>query len=329
MTYTHLTQQERYRIEAAIEHNQTFRQMSVAMGRSSSSLSREVARNGTRTGYCAAAAQTRADARMVGNTRARTIASNTWDHVRHYLQCDLSPQQACERLKAECAQTISHERIYQYIYADKAKAGTVHLRLRCQKVRRKRYASGRERRGVLKNRVGIEQRPAVVQQRTRIGDIEGDTMIGKDGQGVLLTLVDRKSRYTFARCLPSKHAQPVAQAVIDLLRQHKAHCHTLTFDNGKEFADHAFMAHCLEVDVYFAQPYCSWQRGTNENTNGLLRQYFPKSTDFRKVTQSQVDQALYRLNHRPRKCLGYKTPHEAFFDLELRPLKLPSDALRA
>ncbi len=146
---------------------------------------------------------------------------------------------------------------------------------------------------------------------------------------MLVTLVDRKSRYTFAKRLDSKHAQPVAQAVIDLLRPHKACCHTLMVDNGKEFADHAFMAQRLQVDVYFAQPYCSWQRGINENTNGLLRQYFPKSTNFRKVTQGQVDDALYKLNHRPRKCLGYKTPHEVFFGLKITPLKLPSDALRA
>ena len=231
------------------------------------------------------------------------------------------------RLKLEKRLSISAECIYQHAYADKAQGGDLVRYLRCQKERRKRYASGRERRGVLKNRVGIEQRPAVVDSKKRIGDWEGDTVIGGGRKGVLVTLVERKSRYTLAYPLASKHSAGVTQAIVDLLRPHRQACKTLTFDNGKEFAEHEFIARSLSAKVYFAHPYCSWERGLNENTNGLLRQFFPKGCSLLKVTQAQVDEAVYLLNHRPRKCLGYRTPHEVFCGLEITPIKLPSDAL--
>ena len=244
-----------------------------------------------------------------------------------YLRLHLSPEQVTGRLKLEQAISISPESIYQRIYQDKARGGDLAGYLRCQKSRRKRYASGRERRGVLRNRTSIEQRPAVVDQRSRIGDWEGDTVIGKGHQGVLVTLVERKSRYTLAGQLDSRHSARVTQAVIDLLRPHKSQCKTLTFDNGKEFAEHAFMAQCLQAKVYFAHPYCSWERGLNENHNGLLRQYFPKKTNFLKVSQLEVAEALYLLNHRPRKALGYRTPHEVFYSLKMQPITLSSVAL--
>jgi IS30 family transposase len=230
-------------------------------------------------------------------------------------------------LKLEKAITISHECIYKHIYRDKDQGGKLVKYLRCQKVRRKRYASGQERRGTLKNRVSIEQRPAVVDKRSRIGDWEGDTVIGKAHKGVLVTLVERKSRYTLACHLKSRHSALVSEAVIELLRPHKRYCKTLTFDNGKEFADHEFMARCLGAKVYFAHPYCSWERGLNENHNGLLRQFFPKKSSLLKVTQDEVNDAVYNLNHRPRKCLGYRTPHEVFYGFNIQPIKLPSDAL--
>jgi transposase, IS30 family len=137
---------------------------------------------------------------------------------------------------------------------------------------------------------------------------------------VLVTLVERMSRFTLACCLPNREAEPVSAVIIEMLRAHKASCLTITFDNGKEFADHAFMALCLEADVYFARPYHSWERGTNENTNGLLRQFFPKKMSFANLSQIDVDDAVYRLNHRPRKCLQYRTPNEVFYNLKQRSL---------
>lgn len=274
-----------------------------------------------------ALAHKQARSRQCERRNARHFSTEQWRHVDAYLRLHLSPQQCSGRLKLEKATSISPECIYQHAYQDKARGGDLVSYLRCQKVRRKRYASGQERRGVLKNRIGIEQRPVVVNKRSRIGDWEGDTVIGKGHQGVLVTLVERKSRYTLACQLDSRHSTKVTPAIIALLRPHKAQCKTLTFDNGKEFAEHEFIAQCLKARVYFAHPYCSWERGLNENHNGLLRQFFPKQTNLLKVSQEEVNDAVYRLNHRPRKCLGYRTPHEVFYRLKMTPLKLPTDAL--
>lgn len=327
MTYQHLTQEERYQIHVLKRQGIKLGRIAAELCRHRTTISRELKRNASANGYKPAAAHKQARARQCTRRNARQFSPHDWDHVKAYLRLHLSPQQCSGRLKLEGALSISTECIYQYVYKDRKTGGNLLAYLRCQKVRRKRYASGQERRGVLKNRVGIEHRPAVVDKRRRIGDWEGDTVIGKGHHGVLVTLAERKSRYTLARVLPSRHSAVVSQAVIELLRAHKAQCKTLTFDNGKEFAEHEFIAKALQVDVYFAHPYCSWERGLNENHNGLLRQFFPKGRSLLKVDQMEVDEAIYRLNHRPRKCLGYRTPHEVFYGLEMRPIKLPSDAL--
>ena len=146
-----------------------------------------------------------------------------------------------------------------------------------QKPRRKRYASGQERRGMIKNRVSIDDRPKIVDQKTRIGDWEGDTVIGKNHRGGLVTLAERKSRYVLAGHIRSKHADGVTAVTTRLLTPYKDRCHTITFDNGKEFAEHERIAAELQTSIYFAHPYHSWERGLNENSNGLLRQYFPRA----------------------------------------------------
>ena len=327
MTYKHLTQEERYQIHALKRQNISLARISAELQRDRSTISRELKRNVGPSGYKPAAAHAKARLRQCERRNARHFSAEQWRHVHAYLRMHLSPEQCSGRLKLEKAMAISAECIYQHAYQDKAQGGDLVSYLRCQKVRRKRYGSGQERRGVLKNRIGIEQRPAVVDLRSRIGDWEGDTVIGKAHQGVLVTLVERKSRYTLACQLDSRHSTKVTQAVIELLRPHKAQCKTLTFDNGKEFAEHGFIAQCLKARVYFAHPYCSWERGLNENHNGLLRQFFPKQSNLLKVSQDQVNDAVYRLNHRPRKCLGYRTPHEVFYRLKMTPLKLPTDAL--
>jgi IS30 family transposase len=327
MTYTHLTQEERYQIHQLRRQGIGLSDIGAELGRSPSTISRELRRNATECGYKPGLAQRKATERQSRRRNARQFDGAQWQLVQLYLRRYLSPQQVSRRLALERRLCISTESIYQYAYADKARGGELVRFLRCQKLRRKRYASGRERRGVLKNRVGIEQRPAVVDARTRIGDWEGDTVIGQGHKGAVVTLVERKSRYTLAYPLSSKHSAGVTQAIVDLLRPHRGACKTLTFDNGKEFAEHAFIGRCLQAKVYFARPYCSWQRGTNENTNGLLRQFFPKHSSLLKVSPDQVDDAVYWLNHRPRKCLGYRTPHEVFYNLPVRPLTLHRVAL--
>jgi len=327
MTYTHLTQDERYQIHVLKRQNISLGRIAAELQRSRSTISRELKRNIGPAGYKPVEAHKKARTRQTQRRNAAQFTCSEWAHVDTYLRLHLSPQQCSGRLKLEKAITISHECIYKHIYRDKAQGGQLVSYLRCQKVRRKRYASGQERRGTLKNRVSIEQRPAVVDERRRIGDWEGDTIIGKGHKGVLVTLVERKSRYTLACQLNSRHSALVSQAVIELLRPHKHCCKTITFDNGKEFADHEFMARCLVAKVYFAHPYCSWERGLNENHNGLLRQFFPKKSNLLKVTADQVNDAVYSLNHRPRKCLGYLTPHEVFYGFNMQPIKLPTDAL--
>lgn len=327
MTYTHLTQDERYQIHALKRQGIDLARIAAELQRNRSTISRELKRNAGTAGYKPAQAHACARTRQCDRRNARQFSTQEWAHVHTYLRLHLSPQQCSGRLRLEQAITISHECIYKHAYQNKTEGGDLVSYLRCQKIRRKRYASGQERRGTLKNRISIEQRPAVVDKRSRIGDWEGDTVIGKGHQGVLVTLVERKSRYTLAARLNSRHSAGVTHAIIELLRPHKTQCKTLTFDNGKEFAEHEFIAQCLQAKVYFAHPYCSWERGLNENHNGLLRQFFPKKTNLLKVTQHQVNDAVYCLNHRPRKCLGYRTPHEVFYGLEMRPLKLPSDAL--
>jgi IS30 family transposase len=207
---------------------------------------------------------------------------------------------------------ISHEWIYQYIYADKHSGGDLYRYLRCQKVRRKRYGSY-DRRGCIPNQVSIDDRPAIVDSKRRIGDWEGDTVIGKGHRGALVTLVERKSLYTVIRSVLHKTAEAVRDAVVDGLTPYIDWVHTITYDNGREFAGHEGMASDLETRIYFAHPYASWERGLNENTNGLIRQYFPKDRDLTTVTKHEIEKAMDKLNHRPRKSLGYRTPYEVFF----------------
>ena len=320
LNYTHLTQDERYQIQALHYAGHSIAEIARQLNRSRSTIWRELKRNSSTSMYEASASQKLAGARQLLCRNALTIAPGKWLNVEAYLRLYLSPQQVAGRLALEGVLRISPETIYQYVYRDKAQGGDLASYLRCQKARRKRYGSGRQRRGVLKNRVGIEQRPCVVDSRQRLGDWEGDTVIGRGHSGVLVTLVERRSRFTLACCLPNREAEPVSAAIIEMLRAHKAHCRTITFDNGKEFADHAFIGSCLAADVYFARPYHSWERGTNENTNGLLRQFFPKTMSFANLVQIDVDDAAYRLNHRPRKCLQYRTPHEVFYNLQRQTL---------
>jgi transposase, IS30 family len=328
LNYTHLTREERYQIHALRSQGIGIAAIAAQLGRHRSTVDRELVRNSVQQGYDPAKAHSQAKARLSGPCNVRTIAQEVWRMAERYLRLCLSPEQVSARLRLEGRASPCKESLYLRVYADKAAGGELAQPLRSQKVRRKRYGSGQERRGVLRNCKRIDQRPKVVDKRSRIADWEGDTVIGCGHQGGLVTLVERKSRYTLAAPLPRRTSALVGQAMIDLLRPHKERCKTITLDNGKEFADHEFIAKCLQAKVYFAHPYCSWERGLNENHNGLLRQYFPKGMGLAGVAQSQVDEAVYAQNHRPRKCLGWRTPHEVFYGLETTPLKLDTRALR-
>ena len=321
--YKQLTREQRYQISGLKKAGLNQSQIADELVVHKSTISREFRRNKGRRGWHPKQAQELRDERQKNCANAQRHSLLEWTEVERLIRQDMSPEQASQRLALEGGLQISHESIYLHIYADKRRGGDLWRHLRCQKPRRKRYASGQERRGTIKNRVGIDERPVIVEQKSRIGDWEGDTVIGKNHRGALVTLAERKSRYILAAQVPDKHASGVTAAVTRLLRPHRGKCYTMTFDNGKEFAEHETIAAELDADVYFAHPYHSWERGLNENSNGLLRQYFPKGMELVEVTQEQVQWAVDRLNHRPRKVLGFRTPFEVFFGETVRYTKSP------
>lgn len=321
--YKQLTSEQRYQISGLKKAGWKQVRIAAEVGVDKSTISRELKRNKGKRGWRPKQAQRLRDERRQWCINGKRISHGGWLEVERLIRQDLSPEQVAARLELEGALRISHESIYRHIYADKRSGGDMWRHLRCQKPRRKRYASGQERRGAIRNRVSIDERPEIVEQRVRIGDWEGDTVIGKNHQGVLVTLAERKSRYVLAGQVRSKHADGVTAKVNSLLRPHKHKCHTVTFDNGKEFAEHETIAAELKADIFFAHPYHSWERGLNENSNGLLRQYFPKEMDLTEVTEEQVQWAVDRLNHRPRKVLGFRTPFEVFFGKTVRYTKPP------
>jgi len=310
-TYTQLTREERYQIYMLIQAGHKRSEIAKLLGRHRATISRELWRNRGMRGYRPKQAHRMAFARRMAKIRPR-FSSPIWQQVELLIQRDWSPEQISGRLMAEQGVRISHEYIYQYIYADKRTGGDLHRHLRCQKKRRKRYGAY-DRRGVIPNRVSIDERPVVVDERSRVGDWEGDTVIGKNHKGALVTLVERKSLYTVIGGVARKTAAAVRAAIVAGLTLHKNRVHTLTYDNGKELAEHEQIAKALGVEIYFAHPYSSWERGLNENTNGLLRQYFPKGQELTAVAREEIEHVADRLNHRPRKTLGFRTPYEVFF----------------
>ena len=310
-TYTQLTQEQRYQICAMLKIGQNQTEIAETIGKHKSTISREVRRNRGQRGYRPKQAQQMSlDRRKKAKPR---IQESTWALIESKLQEDWSPEQIADWLKRNTDIQVSHERIYQYILADKRTGGRLYKHLRCQKKRRKRYG-GYDRRGKLPNRRSIEERPEIVDQRQRIGDWEVDTMIGKGHRQAIVTLTERKSRFSLLRKVKRRKAKLVSAAVIDLLQPVADLSHTITADNGKEFADHERIAHELEISFFFAHPYAAWERGANENMNGVVRQYIPKNRDLSSVTDEELLQIMNKLNHRSRKCLDFKTPFQVFFE---------------
>ncbi len=304
MSYTHLTREERYQIYALKQAGHKQNEIAHVLQRSTSTISRELARNRGQRGYRPKQAHGMAVERRAMN--ARTIDEAAWQFAQEKLLQQWSPEQISAHAD------ISPETVYQRVYSDKRAGGLLWKNLRCQKLRKKRYGKA-DRRGMIPNRRSIEERPAIVETRRRIGDWEADTIIGKNHQQAIVSLVERKTGFTLIEKVERKTSRAVGQAVIGLLDPYRMQVHTVTSDNGREFAGHEAIAQHLQADFYFAHPYASWERGTNENTNGLIRQYFPKNRDFTTITQQEIDMAMERLNNRPRKRLGYQTPKQVFF----------------
>ncbi len=306
MNYKHLSQNERYQIYALLRAGHTQTKIASILGRHKSTISRELKLGTGLCNYRPKQACALAAKRAKSSRNASQIAPWVLNMASYMLNLQWSPVQIAGKLP------ISHETLYLRIYADQAHKGQLYKNLRCQKKRRKRYGKGHERRGQIVGRRSIEQRPAHIESRSQIGHWEADTVIGVNHKQAIVTLVERKSGYAVIAKVQNKTAKLVSKAIVKLLEPFKAKVKTLTYDNGKEFAKHAWIDKKLSSTGYFARPYCSWQRGSNENFNGLLRQYVPKKRLMSTVTDEEITMIQNRLNHRPRKRLGFKTPYEVF-----------------
>ena len=305
--YKHLSREERYQIYSLRLAKQTISEIARLLGRHRSTISRELGRGRGLRGYRAEQACSKASERAKKSRNARRVDAKVWADVSFYLGLQWSPEQIASTLE------VSHESVYLHVYANKAAGGQLHKNLRSQKPRRKRHLSGRDRRGQIPNRRPISERPEHIEQRRQVGHWEGDTVIGAAHKQAIVTLVERKSGFAVLAKVSNKTTDLVRRAIEIKLKPLCSRVKTLTVDNGKEFADHQAVDQALGIQTFFADPYCSWQRGSNENFNGLLRQYIPKKRRMETVSEEELTMIENRLNHRPRKRLGFKTPHEVFY----------------
>lgn len=307
MDYRHLTQDERYQIQGLHRAGQTRRAIARELGRSPSTISRELRRNADGDRYSAWTAQRRSKERRRASARER-IDPETWAAIEAKLRDDWSPEQICGRFRRKRLPVASHERIYQHVLADKHQGGSLWRHLRCGKRRRKRYGAARRRR--FHDRRPISQRPKTVEGRHRVGHWEGDTMRFSGSRAVLVTVNERKSMYTRIARADRPTARKVTRGLLACLAPAGGCVQTLTLDNGSEFAEHDLVELALGIETYFADPYSAWQRGSNENMNGLIRQYLPRGTKLHQLIEAEIEAIEEKLNSRPRKKLGYRTPRE-------------------
>ena len=310
--YTHLALKQRYQIDALLKAKVPQNRIAQVVGVHRSTISREIRRNRGAHAYFAAQAH-RLALHQRQDKSCRRIGTQTWALVEEKMRGEQwSPEQMSGWLARERDMRVSHESIYRYVRADKERGGDLHRHLRCRKRHRKPYGSP-ARTGPIVGRVSIDERPVVVERRERVGDWEADTIVGKPGKAVIVSLVERRSRLTRLVKAACRKAADVETAMVRALTPLVDRVRTVTCDNGSEFARHASLATSLRARFFFAHPYASWERGLNENTNGLVRQYFPKRTDLSDITDEEIQIVMDKLNRRPRKALGYRTPNEAFF----------------
>jgi len=312
--YRRIGYEERCQLHALVKRGLKQEDIAATLGFSQGTISRELRRNRGGRGYRFKQAQNKTDARQHSvRGQARKLTQPLHRLIAARLQQERwSPEQISGWLKNERDTSISHERIYQMIWQDKRGGGTL---WRCLRRRGKRYnkRSGQNGgRGLIPNRIDISERPAIVARKSRLGDWEGDTVVSAGHKGGLLTHVERKSMLTKIVKLPRTTAKATHKATVRRLKPIRRFVATITYDNGKEFASHQQTAKALKAKVYFATPYHAWERGLNENTNGLIRDFFPKGTDFSMVSYAKVAKVERLLNSRPRKSLGFRSPQEVF-----------------
>ena len=307
----HITVAQRYTISVMNAQGNSQSDIAQMIGKDKSVISRELKRNSdSRSGtYRHELAQRKCQQRRDHKPKHRRFTADVQAYVAQGIRTDFSPEQIAGTARKDSVVCVSPERIYQYIWADKKNGGTLYQHLRTQGKRYRKRGNSKDRRGIIPQRRDIDERPAIVEDKQRFGDFEIDTVIGKNHRGALVTINDRATGLVKICKVARKEATRVAQKTIEALMPYKEQLHTITADNGKEFALHQTISEKLNIDFYFAKPYHAWERGANENINGLIRQYFPKKTDFDSVTDEQVQNVENMLNNRPRKRFDFLCPN--------------------
>ena len=313
--YRRVTYEDRCQIYALSKGGTGQESIASVLGVSQSTVSRELRRNRGQRGYRFKQAEAKAQARQAIRSKPRKLTASVRRKVEAKLrQMRWSPEQISGWLRDQGIK-LSHERIYQMIWQDKRDGGNLWRSLRRRGKRYNKRAGKNAGRGLIPNRIDISDRPAIVARKARLGDWEGDTVASAGHKGGLLTLVERKSLLTKISKLRRSTARATQRATVRRLKPIGNFVHTITFDNGKEFAAHQDIAHALKAKIFFATPYHAWERGLNENTNGLIRDFFPKGTDFSTISNAEVAKVERLLNARPRKSLGFRSPQEVFDSL--------------
>src|SRR5215212_7938183 len=314
MTYRQLSPAERYMLAALRRQGLNNSQIAQALGRHRSTVSRELRRNSTRSDgrYRASTAQERANGRRSRSRRNRRFTAEDFALVEELLRRQWSPEQVSGHLARQGQLSISHETIYRHVWRDKKEGGLLHTHLRgARKRRRKRYGAY-DSRGKLAGKRPIAERPPEVETRQQAGHWEIDTVMGTGSKDCIVTLVERKSGWLLIGKLADRTTASLNRRVIGLIRRDDAPFTTVTADNGTEFHDYKGIEARTQVAFYFARPYHSWERGSNENANGLIRQYLPKGASMAGLSQQRCNAIARKLNTRPRKRLGFRTPLECY-----------------
>ena len=313
----HFTVEQRYKLEVLLQQQLSKSAIAVELNMHISSIYRELNRNcDVRNGsYKAALAIRKCKIRHREKPKNQFFSTDLKNYVSNLIKNDLSPEQIVGESIKNGVSCVSHETIYKMVWNDKKNGGELYTHLRSKGKSYRKRGALKDKRGQINGRIGIENRPSEVDEKKRFGDLEIDLVIGKDHKGALLTINDRVSGMLLMEKIESKDAEIVKNATIALLQNWKPYLKTITSDNGKEFAKHETIASTLEIDYYFANPYCSWERGANENLNGLVRQYFPKGSDFSLITKQQVKNVVEKLNNRPRKRHQFRSPNEVYLQL--------------
>jgi IS30 family transposase len=316
MSYTHFSISDRIQLHRLREIEcRSITEIAIIMNRAKSTISRELRRNRDERSKCYlpdSAQEKMKERRKQAKERFRRFCNQIIERIKEDLAKYHSPEQIAGRMQREKVGKVSHESIYQMLYGNHQELGEYKKYLR-QKQKQRRRKGKKEKRGRIPNRVGIEHRPKIAELKTEMGHWESDTVIGCNHQGVIVTHVDKASKYLLAGLGKSKKMGEINRVTIELFKGIEAGFRkTMTLDNGKEFCGHEELAKELGLECYFANPYHSWERGLNEHTNGLLRQFFPKETNFKIVKEEELNKVVDLINNRPRKSLDYRTPSEVF-----------------